>query len=93
MVAQSCLSSKITLDYIRLTSLGSRTFAPPPVPHPALLHVYSIINTRWSCCSNEINGLTMGGVGAGTQVDHIEVAFNADDGVEMFGGTVDAKVS
>lgn len=35
----------------------------------------------------------MGGVGAGTQVDHIEVAFNADDGVEMFGGTVDAKVS
>lgn len=43
--------------------------------------------------SNEINGLTMGGVGSGTQVDHIEVAFNSDDGVEMFGGTVSMKVS
>ena len=37
---------------------------------------------------NEINGLTLGGVGSGTTIDHIEVIFNADDGVEFFGGTV-----
>jgi hypothetical protein len=40
---------------------------------------------------NEINGITFGGVGSGTTVDHCEVAFNVDDGFEFFGGTVDAK--
>ena len=38
--------------------------------------------------ANEINGLTFGGVGRGTEVDHVEVAFNYDDGIEFFGGTV-----
>lgn len=38
--------------------------------------------------ANEINGLTLAGVGAGTQVDHIDVYVNFDDGVEVFGGTV-----
>lgn len=36
----------------------------------------------------EINGLTLGAVGAGTIIDHIEVVANADDGIEFFGGTV-----
>ncbi len=36
----------------------------------------------------EINGLTLGGVGAGTVVDHVEVYANQDDGIEFFGGTV-----
>jgi len=40
---------------------------------------------------NEINGITFGGVGAGTIVDHCEVAFNVDDGFEFFGGNVNAK--
>ena len=40
---------------------------------------------------NEINGLTMGGVGSGTVIDHVEVANNADDGFEWFGGTVNAS--
>ncbi len=38
---------------------------------------------------NEINGLTLGGVGSGTSVSNIEVVANFDDGVEWFGGTVD----
>ncbi|KAF0094807.1 MAG: hypothetical protein E1N59_1542 [Puniceicoccaceae bacterium 5H] len=38
--------------------------------------------------ANEINGLTLGGVGSGTTVDHIEVYCNWDDGFEFFGGTV-----
>jgi len=41
--------------------------------------------------ANEINGLTMGGVGFGTQIDHIDVYCNADDGFEWFGGTVNTK--
>jgi hypothetical protein len=41
--------------------------------------------------NNEINGLTMGGVGRGTKVHHIEVFNQLDDGVEWFGGTVNTK--
>ncbi|TYA74471.1 hypothetical protein [Seonamhaeicola marinus] len=39
---------------------------------------------------NEINGLTLGGVGTGTTIDHVEVVANVDDGIEFFGGTVNA---
>jgi hypothetical protein len=39
---------------------------------------------------NELNGLTLGGVGSGTTIDHIEVVGNLDDGIEFFGGNVDA---
>ncbi|AWL11198.1 hypothetical protein HMF8227_00702 [Saliniradius amylolyticus] len=40
---------------------------------------------------NELNGITFGGVGAGTTVDYVQVHSNADDGVEFFGGNVNAK--
>lgn len=40
---------------------------------------------------NEINGLTLGGVGAGTVIHHIEVISNNDDGIEFFGGTAEVK--
>ena len=40
---------------------------------------------------NEINGITLAGVGRGTTVEFCEVAMNLDDGFEMFGGTVDLK--
>lgn len=40
---------------------------------------------------NEINGLTLGGVGSGTTVENVEVVANQDDGVEFFGGTVNAS--
>ncbi|WP_298493317.1 hypothetical protein [uncultured Algibacter sp.] len=40
---------------------------------------------------NEINGLTLGGVGNKTIIDNIEVIANVDDGIEFFGGTVNAS--
>lgn len=40
---------------------------------------------------NELNGITFAGVGSGTRVEYIQVHNNLDDGVEFFGGTVDAK--
>ena len=40
---------------------------------------------------NEINGLTLGGVGNSTVIDNIEVVANTDDGIEFFGGTVNAS--
>jgi hypothetical protein len=38
--------------------------------------------------NNEINGLTLQGVGHATTVDYIQVHNNLDDGIEWFGGTV-----
>ncbi len=37
---------------------------------------------------NEINGLTLGGVGALTLINNIEIVANQDDGIEWFGGAV-----
>lgn len=37
---------------------------------------------------NEINGLSLGGVGNATTIENIEIVANQDDGVEWFGGTV-----
>ncbi|MEO8588940.1 MAG: hypothetical protein ABI432_06215 [Flavobacteriales bacterium] len=41
--------------------------------------------------NNEINGLTLGSVGSGTTIDHVEVIGNLDDCFEFFGGSVNAK--
>lgn len=40
---------------------------------------------------NELNGIAFQGVGRRTEVDFVQVHFNKDDGVEFFGGTVNAK--
>ena len=41
--------------------------------------------------NQEINGLTLAGVGSGTVIDYVEVLHNKDDAFEFFGGTVNAK--
>ena len=40
---------------------------------------------------NQLNGIAFQGVGAGTVVDYVQVHNNLDDGIEFFGGTVNAK--
>ena len=40
---------------------------------------------------NEINGLTLGGVGNGTVIENIEVVGNQDDGIEWFGGSANVS--
>ncbi|MFL2753463.1 MAG: hypothetical protein ACJ0BD_00990 [Gammaproteobacteria bacterium] len=40
---------------------------------------------------NELNGITFGGVGYGTEVDYVQIHNNQDDCVEFFGGTVNVK--
>jgi len=40
---------------------------------------------------SEIQGLTLGGVGNGTTIDHIEIFSNKDDGIEFFGGAVNVS--
>ena len=41
--------------------------------------------------NSEINSLTMGGVGRGTQIDYVQCSYGGDDSFEWFGGTVDVK--
>ncbi len=41
--------------------------------------------------ANELNGLSLGGVGRDTIIDHVEIMNNVDDGIEIWGGTVNLK--
>jgi hypothetical protein len=41
--------------------------------------------------NKELNGITMSGVGNGTQVENVQVHQSSDDGIELFGGTVNLK--
>ncbi len=41
--------------------------------------------------ANELNGLSMGAIGRETDVNHVEIMNNVDDGIETWGGTVNYK--
>ncbi len=41
--------------------------------------------------NNEINAITLASLGSETQVDHVMCKYNLDDGVEWFGGSVNAS--
>jgi hypothetical protein len=41
--------------------------------------------------ADEIQGITWNGVGSGTLVDYVQIHNSSDDGMEFFGGTVNAK--
>jgi len=40
---------------------------------------------------NELNSLTLAGIGTGTTIDHIQTTYAKDDAFEWFGGTVNCK--
>jgi len=40
---------------------------------------------------DEFNGIALQGLGSGTTIENVQVHMNADDGIEFFGGTVNAK--
>ena len=53
------------------------------------LKYVSIRNTGTAVSpGNELQGLTMGGVGSGTVIENIELIGSEDDGIEIFGGAV-----
>ena len=41
--------------------------------------------------TNELNGLSLGGLGRETDIHHIDIMNNVDDGIEIWGGTVSLK--
>ena len=71
------------------THPGGTTFAQNDAADSGTMRYISIRHGGYEFgTDNEINGLTLAGVGSNTVVEHIEVVANADDGVEFFGGTV-----
>jgi trimeric autotransporter adhesin len=40
---------------------------------------------------DDLNGLTLGAVGSGTVIDHVQVHNSGDDGIEVFGGKANMK--
>jgi trimeric autotransporter adhesin len=44
-----------------------------------------------AAAGDDLNGLTLGGVGSGTDLSFIQVHNSGDDGIEVFGGTVNMK--
>lgn len=40
---------------------------------------------------NELNGMSLGGIGRGTEISHVDLMNNVDDGIEIWGGTVNLK--
>lgn len=41
--------------------------------------------------ANELNGLSLGGIGRATDISHVEIMNNVDDGIEIWGGTVNVS--
>jgi uncharacterized membrane protein len=44
-----------------------------------------------AAAGDDLNGLTMGGVGSGSVIENVQVHNSGDDGVEIFGGTVNLR--
>lgn len=56
------------------------------------LKYVSIRHTGFGLTSgSELQGLTLGGVGRGTKLSFVDIYASSDDGIEIFGGTVDIK--
>ena len=56
-----------------------------------LSYVSSRYTGRVIGLGNELNGISLGGIGRGTDLSHLEVMNNVDDGIEIWGGTVNIK--
>ncbi len=41
--------------------------------------------------NTELNGLSLGGIGRGTDINHVDIMNNVDDGIEIWGGSVSLK--
>lgn len=78
-VADNSLDGIVTSDFQNTESSGV-------VKYVSLRHGGTVIGS-----DNEINGLTLGSVGSGTVLEHIEIVANEDDGIEFFGGTANLK--
>ena len=79
-------------DLTTNTRPGGTTFLQDDADNSGTIRYVSIRHGGYEFGNdNEINGLTLAGVGSGTTIEFVEVVANADDGVEWFGGTVNTR--
>ncbi|RJE75730.1 hypothetical protein [Reichenbachiella sp. MSK19-1] len=82
--------SEVTMEGIPSSDTNAIYGGSDPEDNSGVLKYISIRNAGSLIApGNEINGLSLGGVGSGTTIENIEVVANQDDGIEIFGGTVD----
>jgi len=56
------------------------------------LNYVTIYNSGYAVAENqEVNGLSLAGIGSGTQIQNITIYNSGDDGVELWGGTVNLQ--
>lgn len=85
----SASSTEIQIEGIPTTDANGLYGGSDPTDNSGTLKYISIRHGGANIGNgNEINGLTLGGVGNGTNIDNIEVIGNQDDGIEFFGGSV-----
>ncbi len=79
------------IEGVPATDLDGRYGGTDDADNSGILRYVSVRHGGTSIGSgNELNGISFGGVGNGTVVDHVEIVANADDGLEFYGGTVNA---
>jgi hypothetical protein len=87
-------ASELAIEGIPTTDINGLYGGNDPVDHAgsSILKYISIRHGGSNIgAGNEINGLTLGGVGSSTIVDNIEIVSNQDDGIEWFGGEVNVS--
>lgn len=88
----SASSNEMQIEGIPVSDLNGRYGGTDPLDNSGTIKYVSIRHGGANIGEgNEINGLTLGGVGSGTIIENVEVVANDDDGIEWFGGTVNVK--
>jgi hypothetical protein len=88
----SASSNEMQIEGIPVSDLNGRYGGTDPLDNSGIIKYISIRHGGANIGEgNEINGLTLGGVGSGTVIENVEVVANDDDGIEWFGGTVNVK--
>ncbi|HYG40225.1 MAG TPA: hypothetical protein VD908_16465 [Cytophagales bacterium] len=85
-------SAEVSIEGIPSTETRGIYGGTDPADNSGVLKYISIRHGGTNIgAGNEINGLTMGGVGSGTSISYIEVFGNDDDGFEWFGGNANTS--
>ena len=80
------------VDGLGITNPLNRFGGNDPMDNSGVLSYVSIRHGGVNIgLGNKINGLSLGGVGNGTTIENIEIVSSQDDGVEVFGGTVNIQ--
>lgn len=88
----SAATDEMQIEGIPVTDLNGRYGGSVPDDNSGVIKYISIRHGGANIGEgNEINGLTLGGVGSGTVIENVEVVANDDDGIEWFGGTVNVN--